>query len=778
MARRLKQIAVTLAGITVFAAGGALLLAAASLPRHEGRLALAGLGADVAVQFDARAIPRIRAESIEDAFRAQGFVHAQERFFQMDLIRRSAAGQLAGLVGARALPLDRARAPFEFRRRAATLLEDLPARHHRWLDAYTEGVNAGLAGLGARPPEYWLLGRTPSAWLPEDSLLVVFAIYTMLSNNEYYEHSQAVLAAALPDTLFDFLTPSASRYDRPLLASAGDPTGGYRPAALPDAATLDLRLPGRTPPPPGIVDPPMMGQAASNQWAVAAGRTTTGNALLANDPHLGFQLPNLFYRSELYWPGNVARGVSVPGLPGILLGANAAVAWGATVSYADQSDWVVIETDPADATQYLTADGPERFEIIRVTAGDGDVTETIEVRQTRFGPVVATDGLGRPLVLKATWLEPDGLSLDLLDIAAAASVDEALAIIGRWSGPALSFSLAGSDGEVAWILNGPLPRRIGFDGATPVSWRDGKRGWDGRREPPRLAPGDADIVFNANNRALPLPQALDISRVYMRPHRAARIAALLATADEIDEQALFRMQLDTSAEAYEPIRQLVLEVVPADATDPTLAAARAQAASWNGRADAEGPEFLTLQRLFRALLGRVLAPLLTPAVAIDPDFVYRWPLAEEVMLRLIEERPAHLLPRPFRDWDEFLRDVITTTLNSASTPIDTPWGVSNRLAVGHPLAGLPLLGRWLRAPAAIQPGSPVSLRVATPSRGAVFRMVVAPGAPERGILQLFGGQSGHPMSPHFLDQQPDWTGDVPTPFLAGPTVSTLALTPR
>lgn len=773
-----------LATIVALAAGvllGGYLLARASLPRHSGQVRLPALAAAVTVERDARAVPRIRGESLTDVFRAQGFVHAQERFFEMDLARRATAGELAGLVGRRAHALDAERRPYAFRARAGALVAALPARHRAWLEAYAEGVNAGLADLATRPPEYWLLGAPPAPWSVEDSLLVAFAIYTMLSNNEYYERSQAVMAATLAPEVYRFLTPSATRDDRPLLAGTGDPTGGYRPLAIPPPAAVDFRNGGPVEVPGSIVDPPLMGQAASNQWAVDASRGSRGQAMLANDPHLGFRLPNLFFRAELYWPGHAARGVSIPGLPGIVIGANADVAWGVTVSYADQSDWVVVEVDPADHSRYLTPEGTEPFTTrVEAIEVDGD-REPAEALETRWGPVVGRDGLGRPLALKATWLSPDGLNLAMLELAEAGSVEAALAIISRWHGPALSWAVAGSDGTVAWTMNGPIPNRVGFDGSVPVSWADGTRGWRGYQAPPVARRPRGGAVFNANNRSVPLPAADGLSRMWMRSYRAERIEAMLEAEPRFDEADFFRMQLDTRALAYEPIRDLILEVVAEDEPDPALAAARRYAAEWNGRADADEAAFRILQVYYRALLQRVLAPLLAPAFAADARFVYRWPLADEPLMRLLDERPDHLLAPGFADWPAFLRAILSDTLTrierDSPFELDTPWGVVNRLNVAHPLAGLPVIGHWLRLPPHAQPGSAVSVRVATPTRGAVFRMTVSPAEPELGILQMAGGQSGHFLSPHFMDLHGDWAGDRPTPFLAGATESTLSLLP-
>ena len=273
---------------------------AASLPRSSGEAAAPGLAAAVTIELDQRAVPRVYAESLLDAFRAQGFLHAQQRFFQMDLARRSAAGELAALFGTRALPLDRAQRPQDLRRRAAVLLERWPDRHRNWLEAYAAGVNAGVADLGARPPEYWLLGATPEPWTAADSVLVLLAFYTLLSNNEAYERPQAVMHAVLPPELYEFLTPSTTRFDRPLGAPASDPTGGYAPRPVPPAESVDLRNGAPGTHTERLVRPPEIGPA-SNQWAVASERTRDGVALLANDPHLALRLPAPFYRAELHW---------------------------------------------------------------------------------------------------------------------------------------------------------------------------------------------------------------------------------------------------------------------------------------------------------------------------------------------------------------------------------------------------------------------------------------------------------------------------------------------
>ena len=754
----------------------------AALPRRSGEAPVPGLGAPVAVALDDRAIPTVRAASFLDALRAQGYLHAQERFFQMDLLRRQSAGELAELFGERALEADRAQRPFGHREQARNLLTALPPEQAAWLDAYTEGVNAGLRDFRARPPEYWLVGGPPREWQPEDSVLVALTFYTSLSSNHVFERAQGVMHAVLPPALYEFLTPSTSRFDRPVLgATPADPTGGYVPLALPGPDVVDLRM-QRSPEPDDRrrVETSLVG-AASNNWAVDASRGADGRAIVANDPHLNLRLPTTFYRVELEWPGRALRGASIPGLPGVLIGANDDVAWGATNSNADQSDWVVVEVDPPDPNRYLTPDGSEPFttrvEEIAVAGGD---TVSLETRATHWGPVVAEDWLGRPLALHATWLEPRGLDFGILRLAEATDVASASVILARWAGPAQNWMLADRHGEIAWVVNGPLPRRVGFDGSRPESLADGSRAWQGRLPPPGAIGGRDGAMFTANSRTLPPERADAFSRMWIRPLRAKRIDELLAAQRTFDERDFVAMQLDTRAEGYEQMRATILDVVPPDDREPKLRRARELAEQWNGNADLDQAAFRMLQAYYSALLERAFAPLIQPAVDADPGFVYRWPLAEEALRRLLDERPAHLLTSDYPSWPAFLRQVLLETLSTIErdADIDTEWGESNVLDVAHPLAASlgPLAAR-LRLPREALPGSFISVRVTAPAYGAVLRMAVAPGAPENGVLELPGGQSGHFLSPHFRDQLPAWVAGAPAPFLAGEPVASFTLTP-
>jgi len=610
----------------------------------------------------------------------------------------------------------------------------------------------------------------------------------MLSNNDSFERTQGTLHDAVPLAVYEFLTPSTSRFDRPLVgASESDPTGGYVPLSIPGSDTIDLRSdaePAETASP--RVDPPLLGPA-SNQWAVNAMRGAGGHAWLANDPHLGLRVPSIFYRSELEWPGGNVRGVGIPGLPGILIGANAELAWGATVSNADQADWVVVDVDPADASRYRTPEGFEAFgtHSVDVAVAGRAEAEHVTITTTRWGPILSRDGRGRPLALHAAWLEPHGVNLAVLELARAISVGDGLSMLERWSGPSLNWMLVDTGGDIGWIVNGPLPRRVGFDGSRPESWADGSRAWAGELERPQQVGGRDGALFTANNRTLPPEQAAAVSRMWMRPLRAKRIDELLAARNTFGAPEFLAMQLDTRAEGYDQIRDVLLAVVPADDPNSLLRRARAEVEHWNGRADVDQPGFRILHVYYRKLVERAITPLLKPAIAADPTYAYRWPLADEVLRRLLDEQPPNLLTREYASWNQFLRQVLLDALRAIDDDtrrpgIDAPWGAFNVLDVAHPFAGLSLLAPlapWLRLPAAPLPGSTVSLRVAAPAYGALIRMSVSPAVPQDGILEMAGGQSGHFLSPQFRDQQQDWLDGAPSPFAAGPAVSRIVLEP-
>ncbi|MCZ6727660.1 MAG: penicillin acylase family protein, partial [Acidobacteria bacterium] len=755
MVRRGGQILVCLLVLLLALGGWAWFQARASLPRTTGTLELTGLAAPVTVARDGLGIPVISAADLEDALRAHGFVHAQDRYFQMDLTRRATAGELAALFGEVAIESDERLRRRQRRRAASSLLATMGDDARHLIEVYAAGVNAGLESLGAAPPEYLLLRTEPEPWLAQDTLLVVLNFFDTLSFNHRMEKPLGVMAGTMPAELVEFLTPSTSRFDAPLVESE---EGGYFSLVIPGPEVVDLRMTEPVALERDFVRP--MGMAlGSNNWAVASSETAAGTAILASDPHLALRVPHVWHRVQFEIAGRRIVGVGAPGLPGVIIGSNGDVAWGATNSFADQTDLIVVEVDPADAGRYLTVDGWEPFtvhsETLAVRGGD---EVTFDMRWTRWGPVSDEDWLGRPLVVKSPVHAEGGVNFDLLELMSADSMTAAIAAIDRWRGASQNWLVAAADGRIAWVVNGPIPQRTGFNGKLPQSWASGELGWRGERPPPRWLDPASGRLHTANGRTVP-HTAEPLTHVWMHSGRSNRIHELLAAGEAWDEAGLREIQLDTRSVYHGFAVDVVLEALDPAETDPTLRRFRALADEWDGTAGIDQAGFVVVARTAEALVEGVLEPLLAPAAAADEDFVYNWALADEPVRLLLERRPAHLVPPPHEDWQAFLRSTVeAVAIELAALPggLERTWGEARPVTVRHSLGRLPLLGRYLNMESLPLPGWAGTVRAQTASYGASMRMVVSPGREETGLLHMPTGQSGHFMSPHYADQHHAW----------------------
>ncbi len=792
--------------VLVAAAGAAWLAARASLPRQTGALRLAGLAAPVEVRRDALGVPVLRGESLVDLARALGFIHAQERFFQMDLARRAAAGEVSALMGAGALQIDRDARPLRFRSVARRVIEGLPPGHRAQIEAYTEGVNAGLADLGARPPEYLLLGAAPEAWKPEDCALTLFLMYRFLNYTADNEKRAGLMRDTLPRELADFLTPEVSRWDAPIAPrEAAAEADAMRPMPVPGPEVIDLR--GRAAaerdataePSPRERLASLFGAGelgasyGSNNWAVAGSRTVHGGAIVNNDMHLDIGAPNTWFRAQIEWPGRRAVGVTLPGVPGIVCGSTGVIAWGFTNVEADVQDLILIEVDPADPARYRTPDGWEKFgEEAQTIAVRGGKAETATLRTTRWGVVSDTDHKGRPLVLRWTALDPEKVNFRLFDLLEAGTLEEAVATARAAGIPAQNVVIADAHGRVGYVVAGWLPRRVGpadFDGKAPRSWAEAGVGWEGQiadgDRPAVIDPADG-LLWTANNRVAGWPESRKAGTSWSPPVRAHRIRELLRAGAKWDEAGLAGVALDARARAMDPFRDIVLEVIGGSESDAGLRAARALAEGWDGTAGADQTGYRFLRAFAADVERAVFAPLVAPCVKADPKFVYRWSLREEPLLRILEARPEHLLPPApkdeWKDWAGFLRATAGSTvrrMQGAKPPtFGKPWGEFMRLRAQHPISrGVPLLGWLLDLPSEPLPGDASTVRAQGQTFGASERFAVSPGKEERGVFHMPGGQSGHFLSPHYADGHAAWVSGEMTGMLSGAAVKQMMLMP-
>ena len=367
--RWFRRILIALLAVAVLAIAGIWLSLRASLPQLDGAVTTPGLVAPASIERDALGTVIVTAANRQDVSWALGYVHAQERFFEMDLLRRRAAGELAELFGSVALEADRSARVHRFRARVGAYFAALPEADQLQMRRYADGVNTGLPALSARPFPYLLLGQQPQAWAPADALLAPLAMYFNLQDSaNQRELKLERMRATLPPQAFAFLTAAGTEWDAPLLGAAiGDP-------AIPPADEIDLRQTDVAEP---AVDSPSSSEGiGSNNFAVAGSLTPHGGAIVANDMHLGLRVPNIWFRAELRFPDangkpRVVTGATLPGTPFMVIGSNRQIAWGFTNSYGDWLDFVELQLDAEDPQRYLT---PAGWQTIR------EFSETIAIR--------------------------------------------------------------------------------------------------------------------------------------------------------------------------------------------------------------------------------------------------------------------------------------------------------------------------------------------------------------------------------------------------------------
>jgi penicillin G amidase len=679
MRRWIGRIALLLAALLLVVALAAWWLLRGSLPRLEGEAGLAGLSAPVAIERDALGVVTIDAASRADAMRALGYVHAQERYFEMDLMRRDAAGELAALFGPRALDHDRARRVHRMRARVEAGLERILGPHAEEVDAYVAGVNAGLGDLRMRPWPYLLLRRQPSPWTQADSPLVGLAMYFELQDaGNARELALWRVRPHLPPALYALLAHDGSSWDAPLQGEArGD-------AVLPGPDTLDLRaLPAPiqeaaiaakplAPSPAsravracdaqaarlhpasresGIADSPAAPRfpRGSNNFAVAGTLTGDGRALVADDMHLGLRAPNLWFRVRLRYPdprapgGRVdVAGFSLPGLPGVVVGSNGHVAWGFTNSYGDWADW---RLEPGCAEDCAAA----RTHVERIEVAGGEAVE-LEVRQTGWGPLLHETGEGDALALRWAAHLPGALDFGLMDFAHAGTLDRLFARADRAAMPAQNLVAGDAAGRIGWRLLGAMPRRAAGCHRHVVEPGSPCGPWPlANGDNPAIVDPPQNRLWTANSRVVD-GEALEAigDGGYMLGVRAWMIRDRLTARRRFDEADLLAIQLDDRALFLERWWRLLREQADAAGT-PALRALADADPQWPARAVGDTASYRIVRAWRLAVHARIADGLLAPArAALGPEVpMPALPQFEGVAWPLATQRPPHLLPRRF-----------------------------------------------------------------------------------------------------------------------------------
>jgi penicillin amidase len=813
MRRRLWIVGLAIAILLAIGAAAAVVWARAelrgSLPTLSGELRMEGLSAPVRVTRDALGIPTIRGATRQDVARATGFLHAQDRFFQMDLSRRRAAGELSALVGSVALRADREIRIHRFRAEAQRALATMDPEWLAILEAYTAGVNSGLSHLRKPPFEYAVLRQQPQRWLVEDSVLVVLSMFITLQDPDgSYEATLGTMHDVLPEAMANFLAPMGTEWDSPIVGTVHE----VPPIPGPDVYDLRSRRAGKRPPhhpqprqaPPNTPRP--IEQEArnwelgadrdesigSNNWAISGRLTNDGRALLANDMHLTVRVPNTWYRASLEWqdgantPPHRLIGVTLPGVPAVVVGSNTHVAWGFTNSQGDWSDIVLLEIDPTDSNRYRTPDGWRPFDRYEETiAISGEEPRKESVRWTIWGPVLPPDHKGRFRAFRWIAHDTDRLSGSITALEAAQTLEEAVDAVNGLGTPGQNFVVADDKGRIGWTIYGSIARRVGFDGRIPTSWADGTRGWSGwlnRDEYPRVVDPESGRIWTANARVVDGDMLARIGDGnYEVGSRARIIRERLESQDRFTARDLLNIQLDTSAEFLTRWRTLLLEELKMVTDQPRIRLREIVERDWDGKAS-PGSAGYRLTRMFREQVTEsIISFLLIECNEADPTFDYRNVRRREGPIwKLVSERPMHLLDPEYESWDALILQAATDVVVRAEREggLEEPWSTWNVTQYRHPLsASLPLVDRWLDMPRQTLPGDLYTPNMHWNSNASSERMIVSPGHESEGIMHMPTGQSGHPLSPFYSNSHPAWVDGEATPFLPGPTVYTLTLTP-
>jgi penicillin amidase len=782
----------------------------ASLPPLDGRLLTPGVRSTVTIERDALGIATISAANRLDLAYGTGFAHGQDRFFQMDLARRLAAGELSELVGPAALAQDRKARLFRFRSIAAEVLRQAPPGERALITAYMQGVNAALASLASRPFEYWLLGVPPASWREEDTILVSYSMWWDLQYGDFEsERARRELDARLGGARCEhgwkcalaFLYPPRTQWDAPNVATEAELHAVQeRDATLgpvPDAQTLDVRAqrqaPAREsarPPPPAFLAAPRAG-VGSNAWAVAGALTASGAALVAGDMHLSLRVPPVWYRARLrvLAPGADAldlNGVTLPGAPLLVAGSNGQIAWSFTNSYGHWLDLKPTACTAVDATQMTTPDGSVALttvtEHIRV---HGAADELLRIASGASGVLFQFDAASHRCWF-ARWLAqlPAATNLNLLGFERAASVAEALALAPALGIPHQNLIVGDRAGHIGWTIAGHVPLE-----STGEARLSGSAGWRTAAEQPHIEDPPLGRVWTANARATDDPGQLaaiggeedSLGADYALGARARQIRDdLLALQGPARPRDMLRIQLDDRAVFLARWRELALRLLDPEALagQPHRAQFRALLAAWDARAAVDSTGY-TLVRAFRDRCREELWQAILRSLGIEGEAVAPTQF-EEPLWRMVSREPSNLLPAGYPDWRAFLLTELDATIAALEARCGDlarcRWGAYHPVRVRHALSrAVPFLSRLLDMPTLDLPGDHDMPRVQDGTLAASERFAVSPGHESEGYLHIAGGQSGHPLSPYYRAGFLAWARGEPLPFLPGPPQHRLVL---
>ena len=819
MAGRVLLVLLVVAGLAAAAAVHWFRSAARSaMPQLDGTIVLAELHAPVSVVRDAQGVPTITAQSLDDLFFAQGYVTAQDRLWQMDVMRRYAAGELAAAMGAGYIKADREQRLLGLREVARRSLAQASPEVREQLEAYARGVNAYIAEHHyALPLEMRVLRYFPRAWTVEDSALVGAAMAEMLNHGTYlddlnHERTLAKLGPELTADLYvqrsqrdiipghdlDEIEPAAAEPDsaqesanmplqrigrsRRLRSDAGrqpatsplKPTEGLHPSK-PNTGLLGT--PGLGGPPARFPTFAKSGQiwatrelgtmtrvmddvrAGSNEWVISGAHTASGRPLLSNDMHLPHQIPNTWYEAHLSCGDYDVAGVTLPGAPWVIVGHNRRIAWGFTNLGPDVEDVYVENFNRAG--EYQTPSGwrkPEiRHEVIHVKRG-ADVEMDVVV--TRHGPIVSADirGENRQLALKWALLDT-GLSLPFFALNRAQNWEQFRAALADFSGPGQNVVYADVDGNIGYQAAGKVPVRASGDGSLPVSGANDAHEWTGYipfDEMPMVYNPPAGIIATANGRVTPDGYKYSITTEWESPYRTERIYRVLRQDRKFTADDMLALQTDVQSDLDKFVAERMVYAL--DQTPGASARARSAAdilRRFDGKLSTDSAGAAIEQRARAWLMETLLESKLG-----DDAPRYHWYMNTVWLENMVAFQPARWLPSQYGSWNALLAASVEAAVTGRGVPRDLAswkYGDYSTVEIGHPIFGrLPWLRRYASVGPLPQSGNGITVKQVGGKFAPSERFTADLADLDHSTLNIVNGQAGDLFSPYFNDQFEAW----------------------
>jgi penicillin amidase len=759
------------------------------LPQLDGTAALPGLHKSVAVDRDRWGVPHIRADSVEDLAQAQGYVMAQDRLWQMDLLRRVARGQLSEILGKATLTIDKDFRTMQFGRAADRELTLMDQDSRALLEAYARGVNRFIEQHNKTLPlEFSLLGYKPQPWQASDSLAITAYMYRTLTNTWERELDRAAVEARVgPERAKELFSPDAGmdhvvigdpnvpndgsqrvrvktdqdddddddmEPDAVLKARRTDDDSGARSADITSALAASVRDSLLE------IQQEIRHSLGSNNWVVNGAHTATGKPLLANDTHLELGLPPIWYEVHVTAPGWNVKGFTLPGAPLVIIGHNDRIAWGFTNNGADVQDLYIETFNPAAADEYRVGGAWSKAQVYdEIIHVKGAPDEHLKVIVTRHGPVVHREG-EKAYALRWTATEPGGLanSYDLL--GKARNWEEFRNVMKRVWGPAQNAVYADVDGNIGYVMAARVPVRKKGHGEIPVPGDTDDYEWTGyipfEQLPQALNP-DSGLIVTANAKVVGPSYKPYLTDRWEEPYRTARIYDLLRDKAGLRPEDMLKVQTDTYSYPHAFLAdQLAAAARTSQPKDDRAKKLVASLKDWNGIADADSPEVSFLEETRRAAIVLLLEPYLGKETGL-----YTW-RSTAFLQKILTNRPAKWLPAEYKTYDDFLaaaadRAVARLAEISRKSQInDWAWKEFDSLDMVHPLGRTGLLKTFLSITGKPQSGTAYSPRASTKHHGPAMRFIANLGDWDQSIMLIPGGQSGQPGSSHYTDQFPYW----------------------